>query len=174
MPGGRHATGRSRLPGPTPPAVATPRTDEGLQGGRPARHGPGGSGSSTHRGTVRTRPRRRSPTTSPAGRDRAGSWWRAATDRTGRAIQGNTWCAGTDPAARTTGAAQRPDRKSTHLNSSHQIISYAVFCLKKKTLQATSTSSLVRYFRHEPTFVRCRSRSLGRLPAGELQLGERL
>src|SRR5258708_26753954 len=27
---------------------------------------------------------------------------------------------------------QRPDRKSTRLNSSHQIISYAVFCLKKK------------------------------------------
>src|SRR5947208_4152818 len=27
----------------------------------------------------------------------------------------------------------RPDRKSTRLNSSHQIISYAVFCLKKKT-----------------------------------------
>src|SRR5258708_22975034 len=25
------------------------------------------------------------------------------------------------------------DRKSTRLNSSHQIISYAVFCLKKKT-----------------------------------------
>src|SRR5258708_29209365 len=30
-----------------------------------------------------------------------------------------------------TGVA-RPDRKSTRLNSSHQIISYAVFCLKKK------------------------------------------
>src|SRR5258708_31537929 len=32
-------------------------------------------------------------------------------------------------------AAQKPkhgDRKSTRLNSSHQIISYAVFCLKKK------------------------------------------
>src|SRR5258708_19013719 len=28
--------------------------------------------------------------------------------------------------------AARPDRKSTRLNSSHQIISYAVFCLKKK------------------------------------------
>src|SRR5947208_12657844 len=28
---------------------------------------------------------------------------------------------------------RRPDRKSTRLNSSHQIISYAVFCLKKKT-----------------------------------------
>src|SRR5258708_13144536 len=26
----------------------------------------------------------------------------------------------------------RSDRKSTRLNSSHQIISYAVFCLKKK------------------------------------------
>src|SRR5207244_10266326 len=29
-------------------------------------------------------------------------------------------------------AATRQDRKSTRLNSSHQIISYAVFCLKKK------------------------------------------
>src|SRR5699024_11477732 len=28
--------------------------------------------------------------------------------------------------------AQRPDRKSTRLNSSHVSISYAVFCLKKK------------------------------------------
>src|SRR5258708_24369912 len=27
------------------------------------------------------------------------------------------------------------DRKSTRLNSSHQIISYAVFCLKKKKLE---------------------------------------
>src|SRR5260364_448525 len=29
-------------------------------------------------------------------------------------------------------ATRKPDRKSTRLNSSHQIISYAVFCLKKK------------------------------------------
>src|SRR5207244_11471489 len=29
------------------------------------------------------------------------------------------------------------DRKSTRLNSSHQIISYAVFCLKKKKTQQT-------------------------------------
>src|SRR5947208_9376503 len=28
-----------------------------------------------------------------------------------------------------------PDRKSTRLNSSHQIISYAVFCLEKKNVQ---------------------------------------
>src|SRR5258708_27258070 len=31
-----------------------------------------------------------------------------------------------------TGRRQCLDRKSTRLNSSHQIISYAVFCLKKK------------------------------------------
>src|SRR5258708_8749697 len=28
------------------------------------------------------------------------------------------------------------DRKSTRLNSSHQIISYAVFCLKKKNMES--------------------------------------
>src|SRR5258708_26466576 len=35
------------------------------------------------------------------------------------------------------------DRKSTRLNSSHQIISYAVFCLKKKnneTIKSTTTT----------------------------------
>src|ERR1039457_7431121 len=30
-------------------------------------------------------------------------------------------------------ALRHPDRKSTRLNSSHLVISYAVFCLKKKT-----------------------------------------
>src|SRR5258708_17626616 len=32
----------------------------------------------------------------------------------------------------------RIDRKSTRLNSSHQIISYAVFCLKKKKKRCTT------------------------------------
>src|SRR5689334_24514013 len=32
------------------------------------------------------------------------------------------------------------DRKSTRLNSSHSSISYAVFCLKKKTRELTRTS----------------------------------
>src|SRR3712207_8649496 len=41
-----------------------------------------------------------------------------------------------DPAA--LGVLDR-DRKSTRLNSSHANISYAVFCLKKKTLAATQT-----------------------------------
>src|SRR5258708_29375065 len=40
-----------------------------------------------------------------------------------------------DPAAQV--AALLADRKSTRLNSSHQIISYAVFCLKKTTTPRT-------------------------------------
>src|SRR5207244_10041702 len=36
----------------------------------------------------------------------------------------------------------KPDRKSTRLNSSHQIISYAVFCLKKKKLIQASHISV--------------------------------
>src|SRR5207244_13174318 len=37
-----------------------------------------------------------------------------------------------------------PDRKSTRLNSSHQIISYAVFCLKKKTTRRARDARLQR------------------------------
>src|SRR5437588_12154944 len=33
-----------------------------------------------------------------------------------------------------------PDRKSTRLNSSHTVISYAVFCLKKKKNKKAETS----------------------------------
>src|SRR5258708_20487799 len=36
------------------------------------------------------------------------------------------------PGARPEWVVNQTDRKSTRLNSSHQIISYAVFCLKKK------------------------------------------
>src|SRR5258708_18214140 len=48
------------------------------------------------------------------------------------------------------------DRKSTRLNSSHQIISYAVFCLKKKKLSMNDTKRLVVVrtrviFEHFPT-----------------------
>src|SRR5258708_31775035 len=48
------------------------------------------------------------------------------------------------------GHLSRPwlDRKSTRLNSSHQIISYAVFCLKKKkkkyTMSMTTHSTATR------------------------------
>src|SRR6266850_6861131 len=40
--------------------------------------------------------------------------------------------AGHSASARESAASRRPDRKSTRLNSSHLVISYAVFCLKKK------------------------------------------
>src|SRR5438552_9153125 len=33
-----------------------------------------------------------------------------------------------------------PDRKSTRLNSSHQITSYAVFCLKKKKIRSSTNT----------------------------------
>src|SRR5258708_8806286 len=39
------------------------------------------------------------------------------------------------------------DRKSTRLNSSHQIISYAVFCLKKKTTDRELETCLTRHTR---------------------------
>src|SRR5437762_7218670 len=42
-------------------------------------------------------------------------------------------CADFDP------TLPNPDRKSTRLNSSHRCISYAVFCLKKKTTRTTSS-----------------------------------
>src|SRR5258708_26959786 len=43
--------------------------------------------------------------------------------------------------------AKMLDRKSTRLNSSHQIISYAVFCLKKKKTQSHTWSAM----REEPS-----------------------
>src|SRR5256885_12143189 len=48
----------------------------------------------------------------------------------------------------TTGAARsrwpNRDRKSTRLNSSHLVISYAVFCLKKKKRPRATTCRFVR------------------------------
>src|SRR5437588_3226075 len=58
---------------------------------------------------------------------------------------------------------QRRDRKSTRLNSSHTVISYAVFCLKKKKKQneQTITSSQTHWDipngmkRHNQTSQQC-------------------
>src|SRR5260221_8380524 len=54
-----------------------------------------------------------------------------------------------DGEAMTVGRPQRAlrDRKSTRLNSSHTVISYAVFCLKKKNISLQNSLSYV----HEPT-----------------------
>src|SRR5688572_31870675 len=56
-------------------------------------------------------------------------------------------------------AALRADRKSTRLNSSHSQISYAVFCLKKKT---TSSSELSPPTRPNGTCHNSSSTSTGR------------
>src|SRR5258708_24917416 len=45
--------------------------------------------------------------------------------------------------ARNISQQRRTDRKSTRLNSSHQIISYAVFCLKKKNTMVYSHPAVV-------------------------------
>src|SRR2546426_8445267 len=37
------------------------------------------------------------------------------------------------------------DRKSTRLNSSHLVISYAVFCLKKKIIHSSNVSATTIY-----------------------------
>src|SRR5438132_6684153 len=47
--------------------------------------------------------------------------------------------AGADPHQR---RGERGDRKSTRLNSSHTVISYAVFCLKKKNRKNSESDTL--------------------------------
>src|SRR5258708_25814117 len=53
-----------------------------------------------------------------------------------------------DDRAPTSGLGER-DRKSTRLNSSHQIISYAVFCLKKKKKKKNAPITYTAH--HAPT-----------------------
>src|SRR2546426_1870962 len=45
----------------------------------------------------------------------------------------------------------RTDRKSTRLNSSHLVISYAVFCLKKKKIQTVLSRVIRRTFQDKCT-----------------------
>src|SRR5258705_9151776 len=52
--------------------------------------------------------------------------------------------------AQVVACAGRADRKSTRLNSSHLGISYAVFCLKKKTLYQPQTRRLAVIRRPRP------------------------
>src|SRR5256885_12619728 len=47
------------------------------------------------------------------------------------------------------------DRKSTRLNSSHLVISYAVFCLKKKNIREDTAP------RHQDTVIDARGHVLG-------------
>src|SRR5256885_8738524 len=43
------------------------------------------------------------------------------------------------------GPALHTDRKSTRLNSSHLVISYAVFCLKKKNINLVASQRIVSF-----------------------------
>src|SRR5256885_2013995 len=54
-------------------------------------------------------------------------------EHVGRGIGGRHGRGGHDTGGDTSARADDGDRKSTRLNSSHLVISYAVFCLKKKT-----------------------------------------
>src|ERR1022692_4493486 len=51
----------------------------------------------------------------------------------------------------------RSDRKSTRLNSSHLVISYAVFCLKKKKKKKTHNYHLIRQTSHHGNSTATRS-----------------
>src|SRR6266496_3914767 len=54
------------------------------------------------------------------------------------------------PRARAAPTGATRDRKSTRLNSSHVEISYAVFCLKKKTSRASSPPPCAAWPRPRP------------------------
>src|SRR5699024_11393036 len=76
--------------------------------------------------------------TRPAGIPPGGPYWfRASTNSPTAATTCCTAQADADGAAikqyKNTASSSTRDRKSTRLNSSHVSISYAVFCLKKKT-----------------------------------------
>src|SRR5699024_11544671 len=68
---------------------------------------------------------------SPAGRRRCPA--AAGGQRGGGRRAPRRACRAGGPRARPSGRSSASDRKSTRLNSSHVSISYAVFCLKKKT-----------------------------------------
>src|SRR5438034_2415797 len=44
------------------------------------------------------------------------------------------------------------DRKSTRLNSSHTVISYAVFCLKKKKKKKNNNNNVDKTIKHDRLF----------------------
>src|SRR5256885_8048746 len=85
------------------------------------------------------------PPLSSVGKIRSNRPWRQVTIGTVAAMRAG----GLVPAAQ-----QARDRKSTRLNSSHLVISYAVFCLKEKT------HSVLRFLLLSALSSHCPSRSL--------------
>src|SRR5437588_1765676 len=62
------------------------------------------------------------------------------------------------------------DRKSTRLNSSHTVISYAVFCLKKKTQQESCIGAHLQVDRQQVDVSAARLAGEREAPVGEVQL----
>src|SRR2546421_6920971 len=89
---------------------------------------------------VRTQSERKASPTARGPWPRSQSETTPTTTRNGVALNGRTPA---NPAARI-------DRKSTRLNSSHDQISYAVFCLKKKKKQDTSEPPRSRRPQRDP------------------------
>src|SRR5438034_7491535 len=61
-----------------------------------------------------------------------------------RARPSRRWPGESDPSRRPPNGERRVDRKSTRLNSSHTVISYAVFCLKKKSVEERAVDDPAR------------------------------
>src|SRR2546422_5774618 len=113
-------------------------------------HGPGGTAAPGSARDRRGRGGDRSGGTRPCspGRARAG---RCRSAERGPTARGRGAASGGPRADRRRGAAgrsggraDRRDRKSTRLNSSHGYISYAVFCLKKKKQSAAKRVGITR------------------------------
>src|SRR2546430_3738832 len=67
--------------------------------------------------------------------------WRSTSAQRDAAVASWTIASGNRLWAESNSAPLNTDRKSTRLNSSHSQISYAVFCLKKKSLSFSLASS---------------------------------
>src|SRR5260221_5891139 len=63
------------------------------------------------------------------------------------------------------------DRKSTRLNSSHTVISYAVFCLKKKKKKAMFNTKSIKFFAFSEKLELCHRESVTYSASQEIDVG---
>src|SRR6266536_2353660 len=136
-----------------PPSPTTPRCSSTSPSAHPPRAHPTPTGSSpspptwTASATPAHTPRLPRQTARPTRQPSPGAAPRRSHEASlrslrpsSRSVRSSTMAAATAPTSPTTArrawtpTATTPDRKSTRLNSSHEWISYAVFCLKKKKI----------------------------------------
>src|SRR2546426_5818861 len=73
----------------------------------------------------------------------------------GESERGGEFTAGRDRIVAVSERLFKPDRKSTRLNSSHLVISYAVFCLKKKKKKQNKQSNIITPHMLQNTMNQC-------------------